>query len=409
MKTHRVLTLALVFYPFQPLTAFAQSCEHEWDVSIGNPGMDRGVNALAVHDDGTGPALYAGGQFLNAGGNPAMRIAKWDGQSWSPLGPGLGGDGTDLSSTVYALASYDDGNGPALYAGGLFNRSGDQVAINGIAVWRDDQWSALGAGLQEGGIGGEAFTLAVFDDGSGPALYVGGDFSLAGAVGSRGIAKWDGHLWSAVGLGFPGQINDLAVYDDGRGPALFVAGDSWQLDGNWMINKWNGQEWVPMPGGKPRGKWENYSPCPIGRFCPIYNPPSGHSLAVFDDGSGESLYLAGFFSGFGTTKVSRIAAWSGRRWSSLMGGYPNVEIVDLVSFDDGSGPALYAGGWNGGLERWNGRQWSELGGGISAAPVWAMVGYDDGSGNALYVGGRITAAGGQTTHNIARWKCSYQP
>jgi hypothetical protein len=35
------------------------------------------VFALTVFDDGTGPALYAGGTFNSAGGVPASRIAAW--------------------------------------------------------------------------------------------------------------------------------------------------------------------------------------------------------------------------------------------------------------------------------------------------------------------------------------------
>jgi hypothetical protein len=34
------------------------------------------------------------------------------------------------------------------------------------------------------------YALAAFDDGTGPALYVGGDFEQAGGVLSTGIAKW---------------------------------------------------------------------------------------------------------------------------------------------------------------------------------------------------------------------------
>src|SRR5262245_60159481 len=42
------------------------------------PGTDGDVSALAVFDDGGGPALYAGGIFSQAGGPTANRIGKWD-------------------------------------------------------------------------------------------------------------------------------------------------------------------------------------------------------------------------------------------------------------------------------------------------------------------------------------------
>jgi hypothetical protein len=46
-----------------------------------------------------------------------------------------------------------------------------------------DRTTATGA---DGSVSG----LAVYDDGSGPALYVGGHFDGAGGVPSRNIAKW---------------------------------------------------------------------------------------------------------------------------------------------------------------------------------------------------------------------------
>ena len=86
--------------------------------------MDGGVAALVAYDDGTGPALYAGGNFTT----PASRVAKWNGAAWSALGSGING-------TVTALGTYDDGTGPALYAGGNFTTAGGRVSSN-IAAWR---------------------------------------------------------------------------------------------------------------------------------------------------------------------------------------------------------------------------------------------------------------------------------
>ena len=44
--------------------------------------------------------------------------------------------------------------------------------------------------------------MTVFNDGTGPALHVTGNFYNAGGVSSRGIAKWDGSNWS----GFAGGV-----------------------------------------------------------------------------------------------------------------------------------------------------------------------------------------------------------
>ena len=40
--------------------------------------------------------------------------------------------------------------------------------------------------------------MAVWDDGSGPALYISGQFESAGGVEAHNIARWDGTSWSAL-------------------------------------------------------------------------------------------------------------------------------------------------------------------------------------------------------------------
>ena len=91
--------------------------------------MNGTVYALAV--DGSGN-LYAGGDFTNAGGASANRIAKWNGFSWSALGSGV-------DDVVEALAV--DGSGD-VYAGGRFATAGG-VAANRIAKWDGSSWLAL--------------------------------------------------------------------------------------------------------------------------------------------------------------------------------------------------------------------------------------------------------------------------
>src|SRR5260370_30950689 len=97
--------------------------------------MNGHVKALTVFDDGTGPALYAGCSFTAAGGVAVNYIAKWDGNQWSALGGGM-------NHVVMALTVFDDGTGPALYAGGTFTTAGGAPA-NYIAKWNGTHWSAL--------------------------------------------------------------------------------------------------------------------------------------------------------------------------------------------------------------------------------------------------------------------------
>jgi len=78
------------------------------------------VNALAF----SGSTLYAGGDFTLAGGNPANRVAVWNGTSWTTLGSGA-------NDIVYAIGLTPD----YLYLGGEFNSAGGAV-VNGIARWK---------------------------------------------------------------------------------------------------------------------------------------------------------------------------------------------------------------------------------------------------------------------------------
>jgi hypothetical protein len=178
------------------------------------------VYALLSYDDlpGTDQVLYAGGDFTRAGGVLAPAIAKWDGSSWSPVGMGIPG-------IVVALASFDDGSGRALYAGGAFQTIAGIWEGDNIAMWNGTDWHAVGSPIN--GTNGPVHALAVFDDGRGPALYVGGDFSQAGGQPADSIARWNGQSWSGVGGGV-GEI-DPEVWAFQTEPnesirALYVAG-----------------------------------------------------------------------------------------------------------------------------------------------------------------------------------------
>ncbi len=104
--------LGAAFVAAAPASA---QCTDQWLQGEGlpGPGLDSAPQAAAVYDDGTGPALYVGGEFTIAGDVLANNIAKWDGTNWSPLGSGMQGGG---STSVSALTVY---NGE-LIAGGYF-------------------------------------------------------------------------------------------------------------------------------------------------------------------------------------------------------------------------------------------------------------------------------------------------
>ncbi len=418
-----------------------------WDgaawTSLGG-GTNGAVYALAVFDGGGGPALYAGGEFTSAGGLQANHVAKWDGSGWSALGAGVSGGS---ETNVYALAGFDDGTGPALYAGGSFTSAGG-VGASRIAKWDGSTWSNLGSGLS--GCCFAVQALAVFDDGTGPALFAGGWFDTAGGVAAPGIAKWDGSSWSSLGGGLY-VVYSLAVFDDGTGPALYAGGAGFaaQWDGaTWSsLDGWSedlygafdmnvvaltvfddGPGQALYAGAEPPVlviasdeapvaaaelqhivRWDGESWSALGDAVgPVGVKGTVEALTVFDGGEVPLLVAAGAFDEAGGVSAQGIAAWDGASWSPLGSGIEGV--LALASFDDGTGPALYAGGdfaTAGGVQasnvaRWDGLQWSALGRGTNGV-VAALVVFDDGSGPALYAGGAFTLAGGQPALHVARW------
>ncbi len=170
---------------------------------------------VLVADLGDGEKLYAGGRFLNIDGVPANNIAVWDGVSWSALGAGVLPSGG--FAQVIHMAAWDDGDGMALYVGGSFTTAGGNPATR-VAKWDGSAWSAMGAGLDS-----TVQELIVFDDGSGEALYALGEFSHPAKNTFVLVKRWNGACWENVVTSNDGAFGGI-VYDAGEGQALLVGG-----------------------------------------------------------------------------------------------------------------------------------------------------------------------------------------
>ena len=102
-------------------------------------------------------------------------------------------------------------------------------------TFTDADWVSLGLGMGGGSAPYYDFTvdaLAV----SGTNLYAGGSFTTAGRVPASKIAKWDGSVWSALGLGMNDYVGALAV----SGTNLYAGGDSPRRAGYWRTASPNG-------------------------------------------------------------------------------------------------------------------------------------------------------------------------
>ena len=176
------------------------------------PGTNDMVTALGVYNSGNGPKLYVGGLFDMAGGQTANRIARWNGTTWSPLGNGISGS---PGATVNVMATGNPGGGLAsLFVGGSFSDAGGMI-INYVARWNGTNWFSLGGGVSGGVYTTQVAGLCMFDDGGGPVLIAAGDFTMAGTIVAMNIARWDGTSWSSVGSGIGGQVSDVIVYGEG--------------------------------------------------------------------------------------------------------------------------------------------------------------------------------------------------
>lgn len=367
------------------------------------------VATFTVFDEGAGPRLFAGGDFDIGGGEPSRGIARWDGSVWSSVKEE---NVEGVEGIVRAVVVFDDGTGPALYVGGVFARAGELPASN-IARWTGERWETLGEGLD-----GPVIALEVYDDGTGPALYAGGDFSMSVQDPLNNIARWDGTEWHPLEVdgvaGVQDFVSDMEVFDDGRGPALFVTG-SFNRAGEITasrIARWDGTAWTVLEGSMGEGLDRSGS-----------GGIDGFSLEVYDDGRGAALYVGGAFDLAGGLVVNRVARWDGADWEPLAGpsgvGIGTGSVDALFAFDDGSGSKLYAGGLfqtaggitAGNIARWDGARWESMPtatssglGTSTGSDVWALTSFDAGEGERLIAGGRFTQSSGSPTDYTAVWK-----
>ena len=264
--------------------------------SWGDPGTQLlGIDCFAIHNDGDGAALYAGGAFTqDQSGQVVENVAKWNGLSWSPLGSGPG-------TQVRAMASYHDGSSTMLYAAGN----------GGVKRWNGTAWHPVvdSAGEQ---VTGDVHSMVVFEQ----RLYAAGhNIYFASGVFSN-IMRWDGLNWSSVGDGLDSWVHDLCVMDLAGESILIAAGRFAKTQGGQEIAlngvaSWNGSSWASLGGG----------------------------LDQFDDGTHERLAaqpgllcLAGLFSTAGGVPSKNIACFDSSGWFNPVITADTVGSVEEMRF-----------------------------------------------------------------------------
>ncbi len=367
------------------------------------------VQAVGVFDDGSGSDLVAAGTFESAGTAGVFGVARWDGSAWS--GFGASGQGT---GSIESLRYLDDGTGPALYAGGGFGAAG-AVAAGRVARWNGSGWDALGSGMDFSVTGFE-----VFDDGSGLALYAHGRFTKADGIPTGGMARWDGVQWSAIGPSLSSVVNDLLPHGNllyaglNSGGLRAWNGASWSTPGgalNGSVNSlafYDGYIYAT-------GHFNQAGPVAVNGIARYHEPSNTWSAAgtnipggagasiVYDDGGGSALYVVA------NADVRRLRAGA---WTTLPN--PGYSVGKFLAVDFGLGrPSLVALGSETQAEMkvWTGSAWLPLMSDVVDAGVRAIEVVPGSSSCApeIWVGGSFKSWGGVLSHNVAKLSLCGEP
>ena len=296
------------------------------------PGVGDGyAGPSMVWNDGTGDSLYVGGSFTEIGGAFTHKLARNDARTdtWMRLGTGLSNGFTN--GFLASMISYQG----KLVVAGRFTNAGGVAGTEAIAAWDGEVWQSLGLTVPAGNA---IWDMAVGDLGQGPRLFVAGGFGIP----FGGIAQFDGTTWRAVGTGvgingaFSPYIGDIEIFNDGSGPALYVVGRFDTIDGvpAQLAAKFNGTAWSRIGAGITRqGDALKYL----------------SAATVFNDGTGAALYVGGTQFGInGRSGSFHVAKWTGGTTTTSWTGVGQVlgtgRVTALRGWNDGVSANLYFAG-----------------------------------------------------------------
>ena len=282
-----------------------------------------GVRTLTVYNG----EIYAGGIINQSGTTPLYCVAKWDGNTWSPVGGFYSGADGVLSLTVY--------NNELYAGGGLHN------GMNSIAKWDGTLWTTLGSGIQRSnGTPGLVRDMKTFNN----LLYVGGQFATGNAIPSENLICWDGANFISIGTGVIGDygVTKLGMYDSD----MVITGGFTNINGTPFKN---------IAG------YDNVNYFPFGTGTGTAGGYSYETLEV-EEYNGK-MFAGGTLQIAGSTGVNNIAQWDGNGWLSVGIG-TNGCVASLIQYHG----ELYAAGHfssAGGLACNNIAKWTESGMGIT--------------------------------------------
>jgi len=333
------------------------------------PGLPGYVSALARTANGV---LLAGGDFtISAGGSSASGLAVWNGTTFVPVFGLIGPYPFLPSATVRALLPLP---GNRVVVAGYMQVAAPAIPFVAMLDTTTFAWSPVGAGAAAATDGiGYVNTMTRLPLGR---FAVGGSFGRAGSSDVGNVAMWNGAGWQALGTGLANGVTCSVTLDDGT----FVLGGGFaQIDGQTCnaIARRIGAGFAPLGGGLTQ--------------------PSGHAGvagAILPE-PGGGILVAGNFRFADGVAVGGLARWQGGTWSAFAAGgvdgsvnrmlrTSTGEIVVAGSFDLAGGVAAHN------VARWNGTTWSSLGAGLGGF-VYALLELPN--GDLLAAGYGLTAFG----------------
>jgi|GEM_PF-3469036 len=301
-------------------------------------GMSHRVRALTVF----GGDLIAGGDFTEAGGAQASKVARWNGSTWSPIGSGLYNSVEALAvCTDYLVAGWsagpvvavmrwngttwedftsDEHTGGSTHAMTMWPYTSNFLVIGGTGFeevgtdslywlykWDGVQWIPLYVNLEFGKPFTEVYALAVFNS----DLIIGGYFTKANGTTVNFIMKHYGSInqyYEPLGSGMNNGVRALTAYDN-----KLIAGGDFTTAGGTTANgvaAWNGSSWSALGSGVNGPVW-----------------------AVVEWFSG--LIVGGEFTEAGGAPVNNIVAWNGSGWDRDLDGVADGDDNCPLIFNPG--------------------------------------------------------------------------
>ncbi len=379
------------------------------------------VTALLALPDGD---LIVGGDFLNAGGQPSPKFARWNGAEWTPMTGSMNGYVADLAlrtnGEIIAACNANDrglvfrwtgthwaGFTPVLFgygaigtilplpdnsfivAGGFYSNTlspwyGPHPPFRHVARWNGASWSSLGSGIEAA-----INTLTILPDGD---IFAGGDVvydpqpGFTAPVDVHNLARWNGAAWRAMTRGVAGPLDNAVASVSG---SVIVPGRGGHPGSKYLLaSEFDGVDWTPFDPDL-EGEIGALSPHPdggvVGRASVHSMPSLVNRVIVLSENvlldlpeppfhvwctlaSSTDRVIIGSYHGGGGHYILQLEH---NTWVPLAEGL-NGAVLALTRLQSGDVIAagqflVTANGATSSIARWDGQHWSPVGDGLTGA------------------------------------------